>query len=59
MERVCLYTIINPKNGIKDYTCDSNYAEQQSKKGYIVYADLINREPKKFCFKGGVSNGII
>ena len=53
MESICLYTIVNPINGVKDYTCNPDYAESKSKEGYVVHANVIQREPKRlYYFKG-------
>ena len=53
MNSICLYTIINPKTWIKDYTCNPDYAEYKSKQGYIVNADIIKRQPQIFYYKKG------
>jgi len=55
MEFICLYTIVNPRTRIKDFSCDPNFADYKSKQGYIVYSDLIQRP--RYYFKEGVING--
>ena len=53
MNNFCQYTILNPVNGIKDFTCCPEYAQEKSKAGYIVTADIIKREVKHYS-SGGV-----
>ena len=38
---ICVYTILNNKTGIRDYTTSPQYAEVKSRQGYIVYGNLV------------------
>ena len=53
MDCICLYTIVNNSTGIKDYTTDSDYAQQKSKQGYTIFANIILRKPIVYYYPRG------
>jgi len=54
MDSICLYTIVNPSNGIKDYTCLPDYAQQKSSESYRVFANMISKKPITYFYPDGV-----
>lgn len=50
MDYICLYTIVNPISGITDYSCCPDFAEEKSRKGYLVFANLIMK-PKVYFYR--------
>jgi len=53
MDCICLYTIVNNSTGIKDFTCDSDYAQKKSLEGYTVFANQISRKPIVYYYPRG------
>jgi hypothetical protein len=53
MDCICLYTLVNKSNGIKDFTTNSDYANKKSLEGYTVFANLISRKPIVYFYPEG------